>query len=93
VSIVIVRCYWSKSGSLRWQVRFDIGLSPDITVAIRIAEGNQRARDYYLLPRIDMNRPQIRLAEYNGLLFDAYRFDTLDYLFTMAARIKLLEVA
>jgi hypothetical protein len=93
VSIIIVRCCWSESGSLRWHVRFDTGLSPDITVAVRMEEGNQRVRDYYLLPRIDVNRARIRLAEYNGLSFDGYRFDTLGYLFKMAARIKLLEVA
>lgn len=92
-SIVIVRCCETMAGSLRWQIRFDTGLSPDITVAVRMDEENQTARDYYLLPRIDMTVSHIKLAEHNGSSLDAYRFETLDYLFTMAERIKLLEVA
>jgi hypothetical protein len=40
-----------------------------------------------------MTEPQLRLAEHNGISLDAYRFETLDALYGMAARIKLLEVA
>ena len=35
-SIVIVRCRTTPAGSLRWQIRFDVGLWPDITVAVRM---------------------------------------------------------
>jgi hypothetical protein len=34
-SIVIVRCRETDAGSLRWHVRFDTSLSPDITIAVR----------------------------------------------------------
>ena len=54
---------------------------------------NQKALDYYLLPRIDMTAPRLRLAEDNGISLDAYRFDTLEAFFDLAARIRLLEVA
>ena len=40
-----------------------------------------------------MTLPRIRLAENNGVSFDAYRFETLDALFGMAARVALLEAA
>ena len=92
-SIAIVRCRETAAGSLRWHVRFDIGLRPDITIALRMDRSNKAPLDYYLLPRIDMTLPRIRLAEYNGLSFDAYRFDSLEALFELAARAKLLEVA
>jgi hypothetical protein len=92
-SIVIARCRETVTGSLRWHIRFDTGLWPDITVAVRMDEGNQAPLDYYLLPRIDMTLSQLRLAEHNGVTLDAYRFETLDPLFAMAARINLLEVA
>jgi hypothetical protein len=36
---------------------------------------------------------RIRLAENNGVSFDAYQFETLDALFGMAARVALLEAA
>ena len=80
-SIVVVRCQTTAAGSLRWQIRFDIGLWPDITVAVRMDGPNQNALDYYLLPRIDMTAPRLRLAEDNGISLDAYRFATLDAFF------------
>jgi hypothetical protein len=40
-----------------------------------------------------MSLPKLRLAEYNGISLDAYRYDTLDALYGMAARVKILEVA
>jgi hypothetical protein len=90
---VVVRCQTTPAGSLRWQIRFDVGLWPGITVAVRMAEPNQSALDYYLLPRIDMTAPRLRLAENNGISLDAYRFETLEVLFGLAARAELLEVA
>ena len=92
-SIVIVRCRQTAAGSLRWHIRFDLGLRPDITIALRMDKANKSPLDYYLLPRIDMTGPRIRIAEYNGLSIDAYRFESLEALFELAARSKLLEVA
>jgi DNA invertase Pin-like site-specific DNA recombinase len=92
-SIVVVRCQMTAAGSLRWQIRFDVGLWPDITVAVRMDGPNQNALDYYLLPRIDMTAPRLRLAEDNGISLDAYRFPTLDAFFGLATRASLQEVA
>jgi DNA invertase Pin-like site-specific DNA recombinase len=91
-SIVIDRCQKTMAGSLRWHIRFDTSLCPDLTVAVRMDQENLDKLDYYLLPRIDLSRPDVRLAEYNGAAFDGYRFDTLQYFFEMAARAELLEV-
>ncbi|MDI3469914.1 MAG: Recombinase [Pseudolabrys sp.] len=92
-SVVVVRCLTTSTGSRRWKIRFDVGLWPDITVAVRMDEPNQNALDYYLLPRIDMTVPNVRLAEDNGVSLDAYRFETLDAFFALAARATLQEVA
>jgi DNA invertase Pin-like site-specific DNA recombinase len=92
-SVVVVRCRTTPAGSLRWLVRFDTGLWPDITLAVRMDQPNQQALDYYLLPRIDMTAPRVRLAENNGVSLDSYRFDTLEAFFSLAARTDLLEVA
>ena len=92
-SVVVVRCQTTPAGSRRWQIRFDVGLWPDITVAVRMDQSNQNAFDYYLLPRIDMTAPNLRLADDNGISLDAYRFETLDCLFALAARTDLMEVA
>jgi hypothetical protein len=56
-------------------------------------ELNEAPRDYYLLPSIDMTLDRLRLAEQNGLSLDAYRFDTLDFFFSMAGRARFSEVA
>jgi DNA invertase Pin-like site-specific DNA recombinase len=91
-SLVIVRCSETNAGSLRWNIRFDMSLKPDITIVVRMDRPNQRPLDYYLLPSLDMTLPRIRLAEHNGLSLDAYRFETLDRLFDMAVHVPVPEV-
>jgi DNA invertase Pin-like site-specific DNA recombinase len=93
VSIVIARCCETEAGSLRWHIRFDTGLAPDITIAVRMDEGNVKPLDYYLLPRIDMSVRKLRLAEQNGISLDCYRFETLDVLFDLAKRAKIRRAA
>ena len=86
VSLVLARCQQTPAGSLRWKIRLEEGLQPDITIAVRMDETNKTIRDYYLLPAIDMNLSRGRLAETNGVLLDVYRFETLDTFFEMARR-------
>ena len=93
VSIVLSRCQETAAGSLRWVIRLDAGLAPDITVAVRLAPNNQDVLDYYLLPAIDVTVSRLRLAEENGVGLDVYRFDTLDYLYSLAKRVNLMEIA
>jgi len=88
-SIILARCRALEDGRRRWKLRFDTSLLPDITVAVRLDTGNEQAIDYYLLPRIDFGLPRLSLAEHNAVELDSYRFDTLDYLYAMAARTRL----
>jgi hypothetical protein len=92
-SIVIVRCFQTGAGSLRWKVRLDSSLKPDMTVVARMGDENEQPRDFYLLPRLDMRDAVLRLAEYNGLSLDAYRFDDLAPFFRMTARRSLRNAA
>jgi DNA invertase Pin-like site-specific DNA recombinase len=85
-SLVVVRCAQTAAGTLRWKVRLDTALKPDLTVAVRMAPDNELPRDYYLLPRLDMGAAVLRLCEHNGLSLDAYRFDDLSAFHRMAAR-------
>src|SRR6202035_2749701 len=62
-SIVLARSFETHTGSLRWQIRFDTGLSPDVTVAVRMDRSNEGPLDYYILPSIDMNSDRIRMLE------------------------------
>jgi hypothetical protein len=54
---------------------------------------NEQPLDYYILPSIDMNTSRIRMAEDNALSLDAYRFDTLNFLYSMAAQTSFSEAA
>jgi hypothetical protein len=93
-SLVIARCHMSAAGGLRWKVRFDHGLRPSITIAVRMDEVNTSIRDYYLLPWLEAGRtPSLRLAPENGILLDAYRFDTLDAFVELTKRVPLRVAA
>jgi DNA invertase Pin-like site-specific DNA recombinase len=92
-SIVLARSFETQAGSLRWQIRFDTGLAPDVTIAVRLDRSNERPLDYYILPSIDMNMSRIRMAEDNALALDAYRFESLDFLYSMAAQTSFREAA
>lgn len=93
VSIVLARCRQRESGPLFWKVRFDTGLTPDLTVAVRLDAANASALDYYLLPRLDFGSPRISLGERNPVELENYRFNNLDYLYGMAARTRLRRAA
>ena len=90
---MLSRCQSVDNGHCCWKVRFDNSLTPDITVAVRLDETNQAPLDYYLLPRLDFGQSGIHLADHNGLEFESYRFDSLDYLYSMAERSRLRRVA
>ncbi|TGS69495.1 recombinase family protein [Mesorhizobium sp. M3A.F.Ca.ET.201.01.1.1] len=92
-SIVIVRCLETEAGALRWKVRLDAALNPDLTIAVRMRRGNDAPLDYYLLPRLDMHEAVLRLCEFNGLSLDCYRFDSLSHLYEMSERKQMLKVA
>jgi hypothetical protein len=92
-SIAIARCQHTPAGSLRWKIRLDTSLAPDITVALRMDRANEVPIDYYLLPLSEMTTDGIRLAEENGLMLDAFRFDSLEFFFAMAERVRITEIA
>ena len=93
-SIVIVRCLTTAAGSLRWKVRLDSGLRPDITIVARMGADNLEVHDYFLLPWLDVgSTPVLRLAPENGILLDAYKFDTLDRFFELTRRVPLRAAA
>ena len=91
-SIVIARCQQTPAGSLRWKIRLDTSLAPDITVALRMDKANEAPLDHYLLPLFEMTTDRIRLAEENGLMLDAFRFDSLEFFFAMAERVRITEI-
>jgi len=92
-SMVLSRCRQTAGGLLRWLVRIDQALVPDITILVRMDATNQQPADYYLLPIMDIAAPKLLLCESNGVHLDTYQFDTLDYFTLMAQRRKIEEAA
>jgi hypothetical protein len=92
-SLVLARCRQLESGRLHWKVRLDVSLAPDLSIAVRLGEDNKAVRDYYLLPRLEFSAPRLTLAEHNGVEFESYRFDTLDYLYSIVRRARLRMAA
>jgi DNA invertase Pin-like site-specific DNA recombinase len=92
VSVCLARCQATAAGTLRWHVRFDTTLNPDVIVALRMDSANQTVQDYYIFPRMEVPGPQVRIGEHNGMALDAFRFESLDQLYEMAARASLGDV-
>jgi DNA invertase Pin-like site-specific DNA recombinase len=88
VSIVIARCYATASGAFRWTVRLDMGLDPDLTIAVRMDTPNEAPLDYYVLPSLDVHGVRLRIREDNGIFLDGYRYESLDYFFGMAQTVR-----
>ena len=93
VSLVICRCHQTPAGSSRWRIQFEESLRPDITVAVRLDETNQAIKDYYLLPSLDLRSAHLRFTEDNGFDLDTYRFEDLDYFFSLAKRYSVEQLA
>jgi DNA invertase Pin-like site-specific DNA recombinase len=93
-SVVIVRCQPTAAGTLRWKLRLDAGLAPDITIAVRLDPDNRTPRDHYLLPWLDVgSEGHVRMAEDNGLDLDAYRTDDLSPFYHLVRRHRLDRAA
>ncbi|MCP1621527.1 recombinase family protein [Pseudomonas nitroreducens] len=86
VSLVLCRCMITTGGSKRWKIRFDLGLDPDITIAVRMQEREKSVLDYFILPTLDLNSERLRLAESNAAELNIYRFDNLQMLVELSRR-------
>jgi hypothetical protein len=90
---VLARSRRTEAGHLRWKIRLDTGLCPDITVAVRLDAENTGILDYYLLPWLDLGPQRLNLSESNGIWLETYRFDGLEALYRLAARSRIRRAA
>lgn len=88
VSVVIARCQVTPADAFRWSIRLDAGLSPDLTVVVRMDAPNRAPLDYYVLPSLDIQSARLRIKEDNGLFLDGYRYESLDYFFGIAQTVR-----
>ena len=90
---MIARCQKLPNGKFSWMARLDTGLRPDLTIIIRMDQTNEQPFDYYLLPGLDVETPQLRLKEQNSLALDSFRFDDLEGFFVLTKRTAIPEAA
>ena len=86
---MLSRCRQTPAGSLRWWIRINEQIAPDITILVRMDPSNEIASDFYLFPLMDLNEPKLLLCETNGAYLDTFQFDNLDYFTHLATREKL----
>jgi len=91
VSLVLARCCETPAGNHRWQIRLERSFNPDITIAARLAPGNQRILDYYLFPGLGEFEERLRLSPRNGLFLDVHRYDNLNLFFQLTRRTTIKE--
>jgi len=93
LSVVVSRCKPTAAGSVRWNLRFDTSLRPDVTIAVRLDEGNEKALDYYVFPGSDLRAERMRLRAENGFFLDLYRFDNSQFVAGMSERTPIERAA
>jgi hypothetical protein len=93
VSLVLARAHTCVEKRVRWRIRFDTSLAPDITVAVRLNQENSGVLDYYLLPRLDFLQSRISLGERNHVELETYRFESLEFLYKLAERSAVRRAA
>jgi hypothetical protein len=91
-SLYLARCRSTPAGSHRWRFRFPAERGADIHIVVRMDPDNDQPADYFLLPALDMEMPELRLSEFNGASIDTFRFESLEFFFGMA-RVVQIEVA
>ncbi|CAM3934040.1 recombinase family protein [Bordetella muralis] len=92
-AVIIARCIRASTYRSKWRLRFDSQCQADLTVAVRMDQDNETARDYYIFPRIDCGIWPSQLGENNIPLIESYRFDTLQILEDLAERTLIKEAA
>lgn len=92
-SLVVAPCKPTPAGSMRWRMRFENGLQPDVTLVTRLCADNRVPYDYYVFPSLDFSQSDQPRLDNNGLWLDLYRTDDLHNFYHLAGRAPLKESA
>jgi len=89
IELTLVHCHHTKRQGHRWTLRFNSPAKADITIAVRLAPGNQSVLDYYIVPRLAQLPPILTVGHRNSFTIDVHRFDDLSALKTSARRVTI----
>lgn len=82
-------CCSESAGFPRWSLCLGRSSLTDVTIAVRLKPGNSEILDYFLLPNLDQLGKRVLIAKDNPCGLDVYRFDTLDFFFSLSKRCNL----
>lgn len=88
-SLYLARCRSTAAGSLRWRFRVPEERAADIHIIVRMDPSNEQPADYYLLPTLELDMPELKLSEFNGASIDTFRFESLEFFFGMARVVQI----
>ncbi|CNI33406.1 resolvase family site-specific recombinase [Yersinia intermedia] len=91
LSVKLARCQRLSGNGLRWKIRFNHLLVPDISIAIRMDSLNKFPIDYYIFPSIDEVYHHLSLKEKNTFQLELYKFNTLNPFYHLVRRTTLIE--
>ena len=93
LSLILSRCKRQKSGNARWHIRLERSTSADFTIVVRLNPDNKTIKDYYLIPRFDLDLLDEHISENNNMFLEMFRFDDITWFYKMFSRLELKVVA
>jgi len=88
-ALYLCRCSRARPGGFRWRFRLPSVRLPDLSIVVCMDEQNEQPSEYYILPSRDVELPELRLTEFNGIAIDTFRFDTLEFFVDLAKRVEV----
>jgi len=89
VELTLAHCHHTKRRGHRWTLRLNSIPRADITIAARMAPGNQSILDYYIVPRLAQLPHILDVGHRNSFTIDVHRFDDLSALKASARRVTI----
>ena len=90
LTVEIMRCVVTPAMGWRtWMRAVRIDESADVRVTVRMNEANDAIKDYCIAPSAEGRARPIRISAFEDASMELHRFDTLEPLFSLCARVAL----
>ena len=84
--LTVAPCITVRPIGVRWAFRLSSTMSSDIVLVARMAPGNDRVEDYYVIPQTEGWKGQITVGPDYDIVPGVYRFDDISLLTSLARR-------
>lgn len=91
LDLIVSKCQrMPGSGVARWNISFPKFKVSDFTILVRLNSDNLTIKDYYIFSRFDVKAGwHLHFNEDNGIFWDMFRFEKIDWFFEYFGRIRL----